>query len=845
MKAPILFRNAAFFVMMLLLVGSVSADLTDGVEYVLEFNNDLVDATGNFTFTGSIAAYSSTYKVVGSHSVDDTGAASYVNIPDAAKQTGTLSVSTWVRVQESVSDDHIWSDFSGGNFNFLIYIDNGAIKIFSGDGATYNTAWNTGETVAIDTWAHYVAVRDCSNNTEYFYLDGDIVASRSVTYCGGATAANNNKLMKSASNSNYYDGYLDQTAVWDRAITASEVSQLYNSGSGLAYSSWVAAPPTADSIEFYIKDAYNNAAITGANVTIYNASWSSSNTTDGSGYVFIAGSGTFSYNVTHPNYFDLVGAGTVSNGSIEYVNLTGAFPSFTVYDIEGTQLSNFTLTSFYTTNTTTGNTLKLLLPPNITTDINVTKNSFYVFESNYSSSSKDDTNNNFTGLYQSVVTINATNAYTGMLLSNFTGWIYNTVTGYNQSFNTTGNSTTINTILGNFTVYIDVFDYSISSANTRSLTVDNNTETLTFGLYSENSIFVTIRNELNNQLITNNVTITLTGNSTEELFYTATGTIFLENITDGNYTVKFEAGNYSLRTYSITVADRSTQNLNAYLSPSTDTVTFSILDFDNSQSLEGANIVMERLINSSWTILESKTSDITGRAQFTYTTGIRYRFTVSKDDYLTRVFDLDPIIFTSYVIQLTKVQGIDSNAGLFDVTIFYFPTTFINEENNTFTFQFGSTGGSLESYGYTATYPGGTTTNAGTNSNGQSFVDDFEITGAGFTDRVVITYWYDSTFGDNKTYTREFMIQDTADNGTLTKFNDDDFGMGTIEKILIAVICIILFAGVLTLFGNPILGYLGAFIGFSFFTLIGFLSLWVTIPSVLIIVLVAARGATR
>jgi hypothetical protein len=38
--------------------------------------------------------------------------------------------------------------------------------------------------------------------------------------------------------SSVYNGKLDQTAIWDRVLTASEIEQLYNSGNGLAYTSW-------------------------------------------------------------------------------------------------------------------------------------------------------------------------------------------------------------------------------------------------------------------------------------------------------------------------------------------------------------------------------------------------------------------------------------------------------------------------------------------------------------------------------------------------------------------------------------------------------------------------------
>jgi hypothetical protein len=35
-----------------------------------------------------------------------------------------------------------------------------------------------------------------------------------------------------------WDGYWDQTAIWNRALTVEEITYIYNSGSGRAYSTW-------------------------------------------------------------------------------------------------------------------------------------------------------------------------------------------------------------------------------------------------------------------------------------------------------------------------------------------------------------------------------------------------------------------------------------------------------------------------------------------------------------------------------------------------------------------------------------------------------------------------------
>ena len=44
----------------------------------------------------------------------------------------------------------------------------------------------------------------------------------------------------------YFDGLIDQVAIWKRVITGSEITQLYNSGNGLAYTSWTGETITMD-----------------------------------------------------------------------------------------------------------------------------------------------------------------------------------------------------------------------------------------------------------------------------------------------------------------------------------------------------------------------------------------------------------------------------------------------------------------------------------------------------------------------------------------------------------------------------------------------------------------------
>lgn len=591
--------------------------------------------------------------------------------------------------------------------------------------------------------------------------------------------------------------------------------------------------PYDDQVKVFVRDWYNNSYIVGANVTLSNGL---SNLTNVNGYAVFDANGTFSYNVTSPLYFTAFSTINATNATDGYINMTGAFPKLFGLDVEGANVSTFNVTSPFTYNETSNGHINLLLPPNKSTVVNGSAAGYFGVSLNLTTTPQDAGSYNLSGFYQRTLKVNATNAFTGALISNFTGWAYHNETGYNYSFSDDSGTAYVNVTFGNYTVYIDVFGYSLSSANYQYPVLNATSENLTFSLYSENSIRFYIYDEDTNELInTSTTTVGITGNGTYQEETTDNGTLYVDGLIDGNFSIEFENENYTTRTYDVTVADRSTQQLNVYLTPAGNVATFTARDNDNSQTLEDVNFIMERLINGTYTTVENKDTDVTGRVQFSYSTGVKYRFTVTHPDYETKVFELDPIIFDSYTIRLNRVLTIDEEFGLFDVTITYYtdhyPKWFLNNDNTTFTINFGSADGSLETYGFSISYPGGSNESAGANAIGETFLATFPITSASPSDRVNLTYWYDSVFGDNRTYSASWVIEGAAGNGTIFKASDNDEGLGTLEMILIAVIVTLLVAGLLTLIGSPLVGIMGGTVVLGFFVYIGFLSIWVVIPS--------------
>lgn len=154
------------------------------------------------------------------------------------------SLSFWIKKTTTSGEQIIWDNgdsepFAGLNLyttgtngntvEFGIIQNNGAGKYI---GATANNiaGLNNGS-------FHHVVITNSGsglNSGCYIYIDGsDQTASRGGTIDGATTGTGTFQL--GARNTAYWNGYIDEVAIWSRAISSSEVSQLYNSGTGLFY----------------------------------------------------------------------------------------------------------------------------------------------------------------------------------------------------------------------------------------------------------------------------------------------------------------------------------------------------------------------------------------------------------------------------------------------------------------------------------------------------------------------------------------------------------------------------------------------------------------------------------
>jgi hypothetical protein len=121
---------------------------------------------------------------------------------------------------------------SSGGSTFEYAANNaGSGFIFSG---TYNPnqALSTSPYLWDGSYHHWVFQGDGS--TLRLYVDGALEASSSITV-SMVNASSGVNIARYGGGTNYFPGEMKLIGFWDRALNATEVSDLYNSGSGLTY----------------------------------------------------------------------------------------------------------------------------------------------------------------------------------------------------------------------------------------------------------------------------------------------------------------------------------------------------------------------------------------------------------------------------------------------------------------------------------------------------------------------------------------------------------------------------------------------------------------------------------
>lgn len=144
-----------------------------------------------------------------------------------------ITVAAWINLDGLSVDKHIMSHgnlTTSAGFAFYIESTDSTVRFrLSSDGSASVVAYSAA-TVSIGTWAHVAAVY---NDTDIrIYVNGALSTNGSynpLTYSSGVF--NNNYVFGiGVCGSNYFTGYIDEAIVFNRALSAAEILELYETG---------------------------------------------------------------------------------------------------------------------------------------------------------------------------------------------------------------------------------------------------------------------------------------------------------------------------------------------------------------------------------------------------------------------------------------------------------------------------------------------------------------------------------------------------------------------------------------------------------------------------------------
>jgi len=825
---------------LILLVTTVQGALIDGL--ITYYTMDNADTSGTIaidklnTYNGTLTGAGYTSGAVGilGQAYDSTGSGNRLvtNIVTSLLQSGdTYTLNLWVyadTLAASGNNRGFFGCFDGANngLDFLIRnvsaekSDQNISAYFNPSGFVYST-----QVLPSGSWHMVTYANDGSN--KLWYYDGVLIRNMTNSYIDCTTAFVIGAA-DSAGTAHYWDGKNDEFGYWNRALSNTEIGtgagSLYNSGLGFTYP--FTAGGTGSNFSITATDEWNSSSL---NITVWIGASSYGPNTTVTTDILSNSSSLYNVTIGASGYFNR----TYLNQNVSS-NLAGTLHQAEVCFNATAKVSNASVTP----NNFTIGTNSSASCFNITAgshNVMAQKSGWFNQNQTFSVTALSNTTQTVQNLSYANLTISAKDGTTNASLTG-----YNlTITSLNWSWS--GETATAVTnhsfylVNGTYNVIVSMPGYANTTA-VANVTVSGHTN-YTFTLYKSNSVSITIRDEITGNIITDNVTVRWSDNSTTWENVTSTGQLFVHNITATNYTLLFYSSNYSTRTYTITVGPSSTQFLTAYMISSTYSTIFTIKDIDTGDILDGASITMYKLINSTWTTVESKTSDISGKAQFYYDPIANYRFYLANTDYNDYVFYLNPILFPTYDVFMTKTSVLNYSVDFDDISFIYSPTSFNNNENTTMNFLISSPSGTLTNYGIKVTYPGGTDSASGVNAIGEQLSVDVNVTGATAFDYVVLEFNYTTSLSGERTYIFNLPINVNVSSGTWLTNKDKTYGLGIFERMLIATIIILFIVGIATMVGQALPGIaLGMFV-FMFLVFIGFVPLWVILPSMLIGVL--------
>ena len=215
--------------------------LLDGILAYWNFDDNgsggvsLVDSTGNGNTLANSGGVSLGTGIIAGDAVFNGGSyLSFLTTPVTAG--GEASFSFWLNTTDSSVEQSIIDQQSSGGYGILIRTNGASSGYFavamngSGGPAWYPTNYNP----PANTWVNIVVTIDSYYNLNV-YADTTNVLSTNIGANHGPWGGIGNYFGCTGGNAQFLTGSIDEVGIWNRVLSQSEITAIYNTGSGFTY----------------------------------------------------------------------------------------------------------------------------------------------------------------------------------------------------------------------------------------------------------------------------------------------------------------------------------------------------------------------------------------------------------------------------------------------------------------------------------------------------------------------------------------------------------------------------------------------------------------------------------
>lgn len=196
------------------------------------------DSHGSNDLTVTGATFTSSGKINGGYDLESTNS-DYLQASSSISGTGDKTWSLWIKPESIIFSDIISNSKGIGSQpeGMDLWLNaTGTLRANVGNttSAEFLNTGNTTNMLSAGNWYHIILMQD--TNQLFLYVNNTLWGSDLTSSGTELSPAYNFTLgTRPAFIDLFFDGIVDEVAIWNRGLTSDERTELYNSGAGLQY----------------------------------------------------------------------------------------------------------------------------------------------------------------------------------------------------------------------------------------------------------------------------------------------------------------------------------------------------------------------------------------------------------------------------------------------------------------------------------------------------------------------------------------------------------------------------------------------------------------------------------